>query len=270
MKGRMTLFYLTIIVALALSGLTVFQAWDKMKSDRIADEERIAADSARADAREAQKRADSYFEKLEAAQAKIEELNKISLAKADEIIAKNDNLIQSQAETLKQVVGDGIVRIRTIKSANGEPRFAIENTGNYTAREIKIDATEFTPQLRAKFQDGCFKRSDLAKNHIEVPDFQYLKSKQIEVFKITGNNATQRAFQFCIFCQHGTFMQYIIHDKDPNDGIWYSYFKLYQVINNEWVLLDESESNEGPAIRSYNHLFSKYFVIGPYGIQQDL
>lgn len=31
MKSRMTLFYVTIIVALALSGLTIFQAWDKLK-----------------------------------------------------------------------------------------------------------------------------------------------------------------------------------------------------------------------------------------------
>lgn len=266
----MTLFILTIIVAVGLGGLTVFQAWDKLKSDKIADDERTAADSARAEARVAQKRADDYFKKLGEAQAKIEELNKISLKKADDIITKNEQLIQAQSETIKQVLGDGIVKILVGNSANNEPRFALENTGNYTARDIRINATEFTPELRAKFQSGSFKRSDLAQNHIPIPDFPYLKAKQAEVFKISGNDSNQRAYQFSIYCQHATFMQYIVLYKDQHDQKWYSYFKLYQVVNNEWILLQESASNNGPAGQSYVHLFDKYFIIGPYTIIQDL
>lgn len=270
MNNRMAIFFITIVVALALSGLSIFQAWDKMQSDKTAEKERAAADTARNESRESQNRANLYFEKLQAAQDTIEKLNKISLKKADKIIDKNNELIRAQAETLKQVLGDGIVRIKIFKGANDEPRFGLENTGNYTARDIKINLTEFTAELKNKFQDGAFNRSDLAQNNLSLPDFPYLKRKQIEVFKISGNNANQRAYEFSIHCQHASFMQYIIMDKDTEDLKWYVYFKLYQIVDGKWILLDENKSNNDPNNEYQNSLFKKYFVIGPYKITQDL
>lgn len=171
---------------------------------------------------------------------------------------------------LKQVLGDGIIKIVFGTSSDEDVRFGLTNTSNYTARDIKINLTEFTTELRQTYNNGAYKRSDLAKNHIDIPDFPYLKPKQTEVFAIKGNDRNQRAYEFSIYCQHATFIEHVIVDKDQIDLKWYTYFKLYQVIDGKLILIDESASNKLPPNQSFAHLFDKYFVAETYNIIQDL
>lgn len=266
----MILFGLTILVALALAGLTIYQAWDKVQSDKTAERERNNAIAARLEAKQAQDKADSYFNSLQNAQAKIQSMNEASLSKSDSIIESNQKLIDAQSETLKQVNGYGFLELLIFHSDNLETRFGLHNTSNYTIRDISIEIIEFTKELRQKYKNGSFKKSDLDEKTLDHFSLPYLKSNKVQVMALPPNENEVRAFSFAIDCRHATFRQFCIIQNNPETKLNRYWYKLYQIHSDtDWQLIDQNKEINSKNTFEVEKLFDEYFVIGNYKIVQD-
>lgn len=263
------LFWLTVLAAFVLAGLTIYQAYDKVQSDndaiqekKTADQERKRADEARKETKISQDKAEKYLNSLKEANEKIQKLNYESLHKADEIIRKNEEVIKAQTETIRSVTGFGTPIAVVGRQSGNNGSFYVVNNGNYNFKNLNIDIFDFSDDLKSHLKDNKLS-NDLMQKHllgkesvVNLPPNQTLQGSHffdINQFK---------AFEVRIYTDHGEFREFFISKFNKSNGLAeHYYYKLFEIDRStmEWHLIEQKPQNN-----SMDALFEKYFIMHNY------
>lgn len=269
LKSMGYLFWLTVLAAIVLGGLTIYQAYDKVQSDKdaiqerkTAEQERSRADQARQEIKIAQDKSEKYLSELKEANSKIENLNQQSLIKSDEIIQKNEEVIKVQTETIRSITGFGLPIAIAGRSKEKDGHFYIFNKGDYNLKNLSVTIYDFTDGLKTHLKNNVISAS-LMDNHIlatsymvTLAPYQNLSIPQIFDF------SQFKACEIRMYTDHGEFREFFVCQFDEASGlISHYYYKLYEInrLNSKWKLMEQK-----PNDNSRDSIFEKYFIMENY------
>jgi len=303
------LFWLTVLAAIVLGGLTVYQAYDKVKSDNDAFEERETAklernraDQAREEAKYAQNKSEKYLNDLKNANEKIQIINEKSLLKADyiikknqevintqndlkkanekiqilneqsliksdQIIKKNEEVIKAQTETIRSITGFGQPQALAGKTGDKDGNFFVMNMGDYNLKNLTVSIYDWTDGLKAHLKDNTFSNKILQKNLFETASITTLGPYQNLILSRKFDHSQFKAFEIRMVTDHSEFREFYIsqHNNKDNKLRTRISWKLYEIdrLSSKWTLLQEIKNNNEDA------LFEKYFIMHSYMIRMD-
>lgn len=263
------LFWLTVMAAIALAGLTIYQAYDKVESDNIAikerknaEDERNRADLARQETKFAQDKSAKYLNDLKNANEKIQILNEQSLRKADEIIRKNEEVIKSQTETIRSVTGFGTPIAVAGRSGVKDGHFYILNKGNYNLKNLTVNIYDFSNGLKAHLKNNSLLKSTLDENLIGTGSIVTLAPYSTLIVDGAFDFSQFKAFEIRMNSDHAEFREFFICQFNESRGlIEHFYYKLYEIdrLTLEWHLIEQEPKNSNK-----DDLFEKYFILHSY------
>jgi hypothetical protein len=143
MRRSMIPIILASLVAIGALGTTIWQEKEKAKSDKKADEYQRKSEEFQKLAQENQEKADEYFDKLILAGEENARLSKKINTKAEDIIKSNNNLIHSQSEIIKQIMGSGHAFLDINPGVQNKLSFLIRNNGNYPLNNLVIQVINY-------------------------------------------------------------------------------------------------------------------------------
>ena len=263
MKRNMIPIFLVCIAAIAAIGGAVWQEREKAKSDKLAEDNQKKADKFQDDARNNQAKADKYFNKLIAAGEENARLNTEINTKTEDIIKSNNELIKSQGETIKNLMGSGYAWLG-IFVKNEELHFYIQSKSLYPMYNLKVDITDYkkitdkypiNPNLgEVTINEDFYNKCSVSINKIEFD----LKSKAIiDISQFSKPNKGTYFFLIRMKSKHGTMAQFSIVECFPKlKAIRHSY-KIFEYLPDYSIKLVEDHSNGLPESMWVNNFHYK-------------
>jgi len=269
LKNMGYLFWLTVVAAIALGGLTIYQAYDKVQSDndaiqekKTAEQERNRADKARQETKTAQDKSEKYLNDLKDANNKIENLNQQSLNKADEIIKKNEEVIRAQAEAIRSITGFGLPVAAAARYNDKDGAFLIINKGEYNLKNLSVTIYDFTDGLKTHLKNNVMPVKLMDSHILATSSIVTLAPYQVLSIPQIFDFAQFKAFEIRMYTDHGEFREFFISQYDEKSGlISHYYYKLYEIdrLTTKWKLMEQK-----PEDNSRDGVFEKYFIMENY------
>lgn len=263
------LFWLTVLAAIVLGGLTIYQAYDKVQSDKdalrereTAETERNRADQARQETKHAQDKSEKYLNDLKKANEKIQIINEQSLRKADQIIKKNEEVIKTQTETIRSVTGFGLPIAAAGRSGDKNGNFYVINKGDYNLKNLTVTIYDFSNGLKAHLKNNTLSNKTFEENRLGNASTVTLAPYQTMIVPGIFDFSQFKAFEIRMYTDHGEFREFFIGQFNKSSGlIEHYYYKLYEIdrLTSEWRIMEQKPENNNK-----DDLFEKYFIMHSY------
>jgi len=223
--------------------VTIWQAYQKYKSDEKADEEREKAEQARIDANKSQQQAIKYLELLNNKNTEIQKLQKAN-------IDKSEKIIKDQNETLKHITGNGVPEIKIGGSKTNNYIITLLNSSNYPMYDLfiqQINLTELSQKEPVKIDGVEYVNESayesLTKSYVSGSAVSAKKSVRIPINLHKTNYPEFILYR--ITTRHGTFMQYCAIQNIPERNEIHYRFILFQLINGDYVEIESNLNENG-------------------------
>ncbi|WP_149275686.1 hypothetical protein [Pareuzebyella sediminis] len=196
-----------------------------------------------------------YYESQKT-EAKNEVLQEENIERAKQLIDAQKQINTLQTETLKQVMGEGYLKIHVIWKGFNEFEIYAESMSSYPIFDTTImiydqeclDKCEKTqPNGKIKVMKACYDKC--AKTSNEVRTIHPSSLTPMGKYKIPQGNDEMRLY-FTIFSRHSTIAQYsIITRKNKNH-----YYRVYEVKAGNFIKLEnEMNDNDDKFREAFKH-----------------